>query len=158
MTRETIQDYTRRIAAANRTQLVIILYDILLCYLEESRDNLSNDKEEDFLESIRKARNCVNELMMSLHMEYGIAANLMKLYCYAIRQLAHIQLRHDGEAILQLEHMFKVLSDAYMQAAAADKSAPMMDNSQSVYAGLTYGKNTLTENMTDSGTDRGFRI
>jgi flagellar protein FliS len=158
MTRESKQDYTRRIAAANPTQLVIILYDMLLCYLNESREYLSDGKEEELSESVRKARGCVNELMMSLNLEYRLAVNLMQLYCYAIRKLVHIQLRHEEEAISQLEHMFRTLSDAYSQAAAADKSAPVMDNSQSVYAGLTYGKNTLTENMTDPGTDRGFRI
>jgi flagellar protein FliS len=158
MTRESKQDYTRRIVAANRTQLVVILYDMLLCYLNECREYLNSGKEEELSESIRKARGCVNELMMSLNLEYPLAANLMQLYCYAIRKIVHIQPRHEEEAISQLEHMFRTLSDAYSQAAAADKSAPVMDNSQSVYAGLTYGKNTLTENMTDPGTDRGFRI
>jgi flagellar protein FliS len=158
MTRESKQDYTRRIAAANRTQLVIILYDMLLCYLHESKENLLVGREGDFSESIRKARGCVNELMMSLNLEYELASNLMQLYCYSIRRLAHIQLRHDEEAISQLEHMIGNLADAYTQAAAADTSSPVMDNSQTVYAGLTYGKSTLTENMTDPGTDMGFRI
>jgi flagellar protein FliS len=158
MTRESKQEYTRRIAAANRTQLVIILYDMLLCYLAESKEYLSSDNEGDFINTIRMARGCINELMMSLNLEYGIASNLMQLYCYGIRRLAHIQLRHDVEAISQLEHMFRVLLEAYSQAVATDNSPPVMDNSQSVYAGLTYGKNILTENMTDSGANRGFRI
>ena len=31
-----------------------------------------------------------------------------------------------------------------------------MNNSQTVYAGLTYGKNVLTENMADQGANRGM--
>ena len=33
-----------------------------------------------------------------------------------------------------------------------------MNNSQTVYAGLTYGRNQLTENMADQGTNRGMLI
>jgi flagellar protein FliS len=158
MTKECKQEFTLRIAKANHSQLVIILYEMLLMYLSEAKENLLEKQEVDFMESIRKARGCVNELMISLNLQYEVAKNLMQLYCFGIRRLAHIQLRHDREAITQLEHMFRSLLEAYTQAAAQDTSQPIMDNSQSVYAGLTYGKNSLTENVSDPGTDRGFRI
>lgn len=33
-----------------------------------------------------------------------------------------------------------------------------MQNAQAVYVGLTYGKNTLTENMTDQSMNRGMLV
>ena len=41
------------------------------------------------------------------------------------------------------------------QVAAADDSAPLMDNAQQVYAGLTYGRGELTENPAP-GENRGY--
>lgn len=50
------------------------------------------------------------------------------------------------------------LHDAYEKVGEQDTSGPIMENTQTVYAGLTYGKNTLTENLYDQGSNRGFRI
>ena len=50
------------------------------------------------------------------------------------------------------------LCDAYRQIQDQDTSGPVMNNSQTVYAGLTYGRNQLTENMADQGTNRGMLV
>lgn len=34
----------------------------------------------------------------------------------------------------------------------------VMENVQTVYAGLTYGRNNLNENLADQGINRGFRV
>ena len=39
-----------------------------------------------------------------------------------------------------------------------NSSGPVMNNSQTVYAGLTYGRNQLTENMADQGSNRGMLV
>ena len=40
-------------------------------------------------------------------------------------------------------------------AAGDDKSAPLMDNAQKVYAGMTYGRGRLTESFINDD-NRGF--
>ncbi|MDE7014993.1 MAG: flagellar protein FliS, partial [Kineothrix sp.] len=60
-----------------------------------------------------------------------------------------------------LENAYKVvkgLHKAYEKLGDMDTSGPVMDNVQTVYAGLTYGKNNLIENLTDQGLNRGFRV
>ena len=60
-----------------------------------------------------------------------------------------------------LEEIRKVIAplcDAYRQIQDQDTSGPVMNNSQTVYAGLTYGRNQLTENMADQGTNRGMLV
>mgnify|MGYP000800255346 CR=1 FL=1 len=47
------------------------------------------------------------------------------------------------------------LSDSFETAAADDKSAPLMDNAQKVYAGMTYGRGRLTESFINDD-NRGF--
>lgn len=158
MTKECKQQFTLRITQANSTQLVVILYEMLLCYLEEIKEALGKQDKAAFLEGVRKARGCINELMQSLHMEYEPAASLLQLYLYCIRRLAACELHKQPQAIDEIVKIITPLHDAYGEIAKLNQSGPVMNNSQSVYAGLTYGRNTLTENMADQGANRGMLI
>ncbi len=161
MKKEDRQDFTRRITQANPTQLVVILYEMLLCYLEDALHALgeggqAGGEPDDFRESVRKARGCLNELIGSLHMEHEPAPALMQLYLFCIRRLALGEQRRDGEILGEIRKVIQPLRDAYGKLAEQNPAGPVMRNSQTVYAGLTYGRNTLTENMADQGTNRGM--
>lgn len=157
MTKELKQQYTLKITQANKTQLVVILYEMLLIYIEEAR--LAHEKEdrEGFREGIRKSRGCLKELMASLHFEYEPAMNLLQLYLYANRELARADIRNRTEELDHVKMVMTKLHEAYEKISMQDTSGPIMENAQTVYAGLTYGKNTLTENLSDQGSSRGFR-
>ena len=161
MKKEDKQQFTLRITQANSTQLVVILYEMLLCYLEDAAEALPEDKEmkgepDSFREAVRKARGCLNELIGSLHMQYEPAPALMQLYLFCIRRLALGEQRRDGEILGEIRRVIQPLRDAYGELAEQNPAGPVMRNSQTVYAGLTYGRNTLTENMADQGTNRGM--
>ena len=161
MKKEEKQDFTLRITQANPTQLVVILYEMLLCYLEDAVQALAEGGEpsgepDGFREAVRKARGCLNELIASLHMEHEPAPALMQLYLFCIRRLALGEQRRDGEILGEVGRVIEPLCDAYRKLAELNDAGPVMRNSQTVYAGLTYGRNTLTENMADQGTNRGM--
>ena len=158
MTKECKQQFTLRITQANPTQLVVILYEMLLCYLDEAKEALEIQDKTAFTEAARKARGCINELMQSLHMEYEPAPGLLQLYLYCIRRLAACELHKQPQAIDEIVNVIKPLHDAYQEIAVLNQAGPVMNNSQSVYAGLTYGRNTLTENMADQGANRGMLV
>lgn len=162
MKREDKQQFTLRITQANPTDLVVILYEMLLCYLEDAEEALGSEegagRKEDFREAIRKARGCLNELMGSLHMEYEPAPALMQLYMFCVRRLALGEQRCESGPLGEIRRVIMPLHDAYLQLAAQNSAGPVMRNSQAVYAGLTYGRNSLTENMADQGTNRGMLI
>ncbi len=158
MTKECKQQFTLRITQANSTQMIVILYEMLLCYLEEAKGALEEQNKAAFTEAARKSRGCMNELIQSLHMEYEPAPSLLQLYLYCIRKLASAELHKQAGIIEEIELVIKPLHDAYMEIADLNQSGPVMNNSQTVYAGLTYGKNTLTENMADQGTNRGMLV
>ena len=173
MKKEDKQQFTLRIAQANPTELVVILYEMLLCYLEDAREALGPEEatskgnaplgnaplgQEEFRSAIRKARGCLNELVQSLHMEYEPAPALMQLYLFCIRRLAAGEQRRDMEPLEEIKRVVEPLHDAYGQLAAQNSAGPVMRNSQTVYAGLTYGRNTLTENMADQGANRGMLV
>lgn len=158
MTKERKQQFTLRISQANSTEMIVILYEMLLCYIEESEEALKAEDAEGLREAARKARGCLNELLESLHMEYAPAPELKRLYMFCLRRLAHSEYKKDASALDEIRRIVKPLHDAYQQIAAQNGQGPVMNNSQAVYAGLTYGKNTLTENMADQGANRGMLV
>ena len=157
MKKEDKQRFTLRITQANPTELVVILYEMLLGYLEDAEEAAGNDMQL-FHDAARKARGCLNELMGSLHMEYEPAPALMQLYLFCIRRLAFGEQRRNAGVLGEIRSVIEPLHDAYGKLAEKNNAGPVMRNSQTVYAGLTYGRNTLTENMTDQGANRGMLV
>lgn len=157
MTKELKQQYTLKITQANKTQLVVILYEMLLIYVEEAKCAHEKEDRQGFREGIRKCRGCLKELMASLHFEYEPAMNLLQLYLYANRELARADIHNSTEELDHVKSVMTKLHEAYQKVSEQDTSDPVMANTQTVYAGLTYGKNTLTENLSDQGSSRGFR-
>ena len=158
MTKELKQEYTLRITQANKTQLITILYEMILIYIDEAKDALDVDSRADYKMAVRKIQGCVNELMDSLHLEYDLAQKLLQLYLYINRELAQASIHYD---MGHLEHVRLVIGElhkAYKKIEGQDQSGPVMGNSQTVYAGLTYGRSTLTENIADPAANRGFCV
>lgn len=158
MTKECKQQFTLRISQANSTELVVILYEMLLVYLEEGEEAYRQENKLAFREAIRKARGCINELMNSLHPEYEPAPSLLQLYLFCIGRLAVCEIRKENKCFGEIKHVIQPLHDAYAEIAKLNTGGSVMGNSQTVYAGLTYGRNTLTENMADQGSNRGMLV
>lgn len=158
MKREDKQQFTLRITQANPTELVVILYEMLLCYLQDAREALTNEQEGEFREALRKARGCLNELLGSLNLKYDPAPVLQQLYIFCVKRLALAQSRRSAELLGEIEHVIVPLCDSYRELAKQNCAGPVMNNSQTVYAGLTYGRNTLTENMAYQSTNRGMLV
>ena len=158
MTSELKQEYTRKITQANKTRLIVILYEMLLEYTGEAKQAYEKENRTDFREAIRKARGCLNELMASLHFEYEPAMNLLQLYLFINRQLALADIKNSKTELDSVEMVIKKLHAAYLQVSLQDASPAVMENTQAVYAGLTYGKTKLTESLNNQGSNRGFCI
>ena len=158
MTKELKQEYTLKITQANKTQLITILYEMLLIYVGEAMDAHKKKERTQFREGIRKARGCVNELLASLNFDYELAVNFLELYVYINRELARAEVRNVTEPLENVDKIVTRLHCSYERLQDEDASGPVMENVQTVYAGLTYGRNNLTENLADQGTDRGFRV
>lgn len=158
MTKELKQEFTLRITQANKTQLITILYEMVLLYLEEANAAIDADDKMACKAAIRKIRGCMDELIASLHLEYELAQNLLQLYLYINKELTQADLHFQKENLDHVEFIIEKLQKAYKQIEGQDTSGPVMGNTQTVYAGLTYGRNDLTENITDPSANRGFCV
>ena len=155
MTDEKKQEYTRRISQANTTDMVIVIYDIALTYMDEAASSIDVHDKTMLMHNIIGIRKCVNELIGSLNFDYSPAGELLHLYIYCSRRLVAVQTKEDKEALKEIRSIISRLRDAYAQIAGINTSGPVMSNSQDVYAGLTYGRGTLNEDVIGS-SNRGF--
>lgn len=153
MTSEAKKEFTIRISQANKSGLIVILYEMYLAYLEDAVNN--PDDRAVFREGIRKARGCINELMNSLDFTYELSYLLLRLYIYVNKEMAAADVRGSSEQLLACRKIIEELLSAYREVSRLDTSAPVMENAQTVYAGLTYGKGKLTESLSNEG-NRGF--
>lgn len=158
MTDERKQEFTLRITQANATGLTVILYEMLLAYIDEAKEACSAGRPDELKAAVRAARRCLEELMNSINPAYEIAGNLMSLYLYVNRELLQSQIRKDIERLLRAEAVIRPLCEAYRTISVQDDSAPLMQNTQTVVAGMTYGRDCLNESMEDQGASRGYFI
>lgn len=158
MTKEQIQAYTLRIINANRSQLVVIYYDMILDYIKESEYFLASKEFKAYQKAIEQARHCMNGLVEGLDFKYDISHNLFQLYLYIEKELVKASIQRKADALIHVTPIITSLREAFYEIGKQDYSKALMGNTQAVYAGLTYGKNQLMESLDVSDQSRGFRV
>lgn len=158
MTSKQKQEFALRITQANKTTLSVILYEMLLQYIEDAAKAHEDNNRESFRYAIQRAQSCNHELTESLHLEYGLAKNLLGLYVYVAKELARADCKNELQPLNHAKMVILNLHEAYSQVSKDDKSSALMDNTQTIYAGLTYGRNDLTESSLHQGGNRGICI
>ncbi len=158
MTKEKKQEFTLRISQANRTEMMVILYDILLVYLQDALQAKKDEGFTEFFAAIANGRNCLNELMDSVHIEQAPAAGFFQIYSFLDLQLARTLSSGSTKEIHDVVEIIEKMQKTYLEVSKQDQSSSVMGNAENVYAGLTYGKGMLNESVEDPTKNRGFRI
>lgn len=150
---ERKKEFVLRISQANNVEMILIEYEMVLEYINEAKENKENSSLFDT--NVDMAGKCVNELLANLHYEYEPAFALKNLYLYMKSKLRDARYNKDIEALDEVAGYIKKLHASYNEVKDSDKSKPIMENTQTVVAGMTYGKNQTLEIL--SGNDnRGF--
>ena len=159
MKAESIKIYTRRVTSANKSELIVIIYDIIEENLTLAEEALAKNDKENFRNELKQAVSFVKELIVSLDMHYEVSKNLASLYIYVSRCLNFALVSGKKEEIEAARKVIRRLGDSFREVAKLDNSEPVMENTQQVYAGITYGKGlNLDETLLDSDSmNRGFR-
>lgn len=156
MNRDRQKDFARRVSQANKTELVVITYDIIIGEIKEAEACAKEGNREGIREALAGAQRFLAEMMSSLDFRYGLAKRLMSLYEYVQRVLVASNVSGEDRGLADARRVLEGLRSSFNEIASQDSSGAVMENAQSVYAGLTYGRGSLNEmNMTD-GTNRGF--
>lgn len=158
MNKDQIKEYTARVAQANRTELVVIIYELILDSIQEGEMCYNNGDVEAGAEQIGKAQAYLQELKGSLDRQYELSGQLLRLYRYVNEQLITTKLRQKPVNLDAASNVIRGLMSSFAEVAKQDTSGPVMQNAQQVYAGLTYGKGALDEVlMSQNEASRGFK-
>lgn len=156
MTKEKIQDFTIRVTTANKTEMIVILYDIAITYLQDAVDALSACNHAEYRRELGRARNTLRELQNSVDTSMDLGMNLLKLYVYCNKELTKGYMDFDETPIFHVMAMLIGLRDAYKEAGKADKSGPVMDHVETICSGYTYNKYLMKETVSTGEYNRGL--
>lgn len=159
MKAESVKIFTRRITSANKSEIIVIIYDIIEENLALAKKALAEGDRETYRNEIKQAISFVKELLVSLDLNYEVSKNLAGLYIYVSRCLNFALVSGKKEEIEAAEKVLRKLGDSFREVAKTDESKPVMENTQRVYAGITYGRGLdLDETLVAPAMEsRGFR-
>ncbi len=157
MTQELKSAFTKRITQANKSEIIVILYEILFTYLEEAKKALSGEKDYDTAnDALRRASQVLEHLKDALDFKYELAGQLFPLYVFAQKEMAKAMYLADPQMIDTIEGLMRPLQEAFIEVAAKDGTGSVMKNTEKVVAGYTYGRSDINEAMADYDSSRGF--
>ena len=157
MQKEQIQEFTSKITLSNRTGLTVVTYEILFAYLADAKSALKEERWEDYKPSIRKALKCITELMETLNFTYDLSMDLHRIYGYGKELLAKAMYKRSEAEIVECETLLRMLYKSFVKVAETDKSPILMQNTEQVYAGSTYGRKDVNSSL-DINPSRGFFV
>ncbi|CBK75467.1 Flagellar protein FliS [Butyrivibrio fibrisolvens 16/4] len=158
MNKDKISAFTLKIASSNGCGLISILYDIYGEYEQDALDQFAAGQVDDAIVALKKCAEVVNHLQKDLNFNYRVSSNLYALYDYVQRNVSKSIYKANEEGLLEAKKVMDELGDAFDQVAKKDSSAPIMQNTQYVRAGVTYGREALNESLMGNGTSRGFWV
>lgn len=157
MERDKIQEFTLRVTQASKTELVVILYDLILSDIKEANRYFGEEDLSSFVHELKHASKCVNELMATLDYKISLSHELLSLYSYVNKTIIAAQMKKDPSLLSSVVSVIEKLKVAFEEISKKDISGPVMENTHQVYAGLTYGKGTLNESLSTYDQNRGFK-
>lgn len=157
MNKELLQEFTVRVTQSNRTQLVVTIYDIILVSLEDAKEAFAREEKEEWRHSLERAQALVIELIDALDFQYELSKELLPIYLFVNRQILHAMARNRVELLEGLDKVLLNLRNAFEEVSKTDSSESVMQNTQKVYAGMTYGRNSSLSEMYQEESNRGFQ-
>lgn len=136
---------TARVVNSSQLELVTLSYEVILDNLKTSLNNIN---EIDF--KISKA--FLKDLSNALDMKYEISKNLKQLYNYVDELLVSCEISNDenrkSEYLNESIKIITKLYDAYNKIVNdQNEKEKVMENTDAIYSGLTYGMNGLNETI-----------
>ncbi|SES86231.1 flagellar protein FliS [Natronincola peptidivorans] len=140
-----------RVANANNTELVMIVYEGLIDTLEDSIDYINVGADKKLNTSLQKCREILAELLSTLQGDSEVASNLRSIYIYVNRLITEAENNKDIE---KLKLAIKVINPIYegwkelSEKESKEPNAPASDGPK-IVAGMTYGKGQLNDYVID---------
>ena len=115
---------SNHVETADPKQLIIMLYDGALRFLDKALGTIEDYKQYDEANrNILRAQDIITELMVSLDMDRGgeIANNLMSLYSFMKKELLEANVNKEKKGVQQVIKMLTELKEAWEQMEATPR-------------------------------------
>lgn len=157
MTKEEIKNYSMRISQSNKTQIVVISYEIIINYINSALEDYDKGDDRGFVRNLQKAQQFVNDLTSALDYSCKISYDLLSLYSFANRCIIHCIAGKKKDNLEFICDMMNRLRESFDKISSKDTSGSAMQNADTVYAGLTYGRESLDEISAGNKTE-GWKV
>ena len=141
MTSEEMKEFSLRITQSNKSEIVVITYEIILNYIDSAKKCFADNNMQDMVKNLKKAQQFINDLASNLDLNYEISLELMNIYRYSNKVIWNGIVKQKLDNIEAVEKMMNQLKDSFLEVAKNDKRGSAMNVGNQVYAGLTYGNN-----------------
>ncbi len=159
MTKSEINAYTMRVAQASKSELIVIMYEMAVKYIDDGTEALQAGNVQEFRVNIKRAKAVVNELASVLDLRFSVSSNLLALYTYMNNVMVKSDITLKTDDLIRVRAMLEKLHTAFGRVSEQDNTEPLMKNVQQVYSGLTYSRNSLNESYANaSDLKRGYRV
>ena len=116
---------TQQIMTASPAKLVAMLFDRAIGSLKEAIDAIGRDDIEARFTANKRATEIVYHLYMTLDLERGgeVAANLKRLYAFALRKLPDVDFRNDAQAAEDIIRLLEPLRRSWHELSQQNPPA-----------------------------------
>lgn len=152
-----IKEFQNRIVTASQNDLVVINYEMLMAELDEAIGYYNDQDEKGFAKAMTQATRLLRELSDNLDFRYEISKDLMSLYIFVNKKFIDASMTNMVQPLYTAKDVLSSLLLGWREASAKEVTkGPLIQNSQQLYAGLTYGKGSLNETVYQE-SNRGYR-
>ena len=95
-----------RIKKADSIQMIIIIYEILLYYLDTA-------KKEDWDNNLSYADKCLDELIKSINFDFCVSTEILSVYSYCKQRLNITRIKKDPEMLIEIEQIINKYLTTY---------------------------------------------
>jgi flagellar protein FliS len=132
LAKSSIDQYRKSsVSSASPLQLVIMLYDGALRFMEAGKHAMQ--KRDVFVqnENITKAERIISELLSTLDMEQGgeVAANLFSIYTYVYDKLVEANIEDKPELIDECTTILSELRESWVELERLTRTSALVEAS-----------------------------
>ena len=139
------------IANASRGELLCITYELLLEQIELATKSENLEERKAY---IQKALKIIHMLVDDLDFNIELSHELFRIYVYVQGLLVT---NKTNERLQEAHHLIHKIYEAYKKVSQEEEGKkPSITNAETVYAGFTYGKQSVNE-FTMGDHNRGFK-
>lgn len=106
---------TNAVQTASPGELTLMLYNGCLKFIAQAKKAIEDKDVEARNTNLLKAQKIIQELMITLNMEYEVAKSMMTMYDYIYRRLVEANIKSDMSILEEVEGYVKEFRDTWKQ-------------------------------------------